>query len=317
MQSDFDSSDDEFENNPQLKSKKLQRNFEVDSDNDDSDFDDDNNKELNNEINEDAENEEEEINNDNEEEVLLNDDAIEEITKSIIGGSTFGAEKIKKLTTDQLEKEEKKIKRSGVVYLSSIPPYMKPQKLRHIMSRFGEVGRLYLKPEDPQRYKSRIKQGGNKKKKFDEGWVEFVNKKEAKLAAETLNGDILGGKKRSFYHDDVMNVKYLKGFKWFDLTNALNREIQVRESKKQNELSQVNKINKQYIKNVEQSKTINRIQSQKRKADDASLGETDRVHRNFKQNAVVTLRADANESIKNKSSSKDKEKIDTLLNKIF
>ena len=242
------------------------------------------------------------------------------LEKSITSSTTFGTQKIKKLTPKQLEKEEKRIKRTGVVYMSSLPPYMKPQKIRQIMGRFGEVGRIFLKPEDPKVYKSRIKSGGNKKKKFEEGWVEFSSKNDAKLAATTLNGNILGGKKRSFYHDDVMNVKYLKGFKWFDLTNALNREVEVRDSKKQAELSQAHKLNKAYIKNVETSKTINRVrESRKRKADEDGDDKTSEnadkgIRRNFKQRNVATNRAGADDSIKNKS---DSNGLDSVLNKIF
>ena len=35
----------------------------------------------------------------------------------------------------------------GVVYLSRIPPYMKPAKIRHVFSQYGSVGRVYLQPE--------------------------------------------------------------------------------------------------------------------------------------------------------------------------
>jgi ESF2/ABP1 family protein len=35
----------------------------------------------------------------------------------------------------------------GVVYLSRIPPHMKPLKLRHLLEPFGEVLRIYLAPE--------------------------------------------------------------------------------------------------------------------------------------------------------------------------
>ena len=35
----------------------------------------------------------------------------------------------------------------GVVYLSRLPPFMKPAKIRNIFSQYGEVGRLYLQPE--------------------------------------------------------------------------------------------------------------------------------------------------------------------------
>ena len=38
-------------------------------------------------------------------------------------------------------------KKPGIVYFSRLPPFMKPAKVRHIFSQFGEVGRLFLQPE--------------------------------------------------------------------------------------------------------------------------------------------------------------------------
>ena len=35
----------------------------------------------------------------------------------------------------------------GVVYLSRVPPFMKPYKLKHLLSPYGSVGRIYLQPE--------------------------------------------------------------------------------------------------------------------------------------------------------------------------
>lgn len=37
--------------------------------------------------------------------------------------------------------------RAGVVYISRIPPGMRPTKVRHLMSAYGEVGRVYLQQE--------------------------------------------------------------------------------------------------------------------------------------------------------------------------
>ena len=45
------------------------------------------------------------------------------------------------------EGEGKKVVRPGIIYLSRLPPFMKPTKVRHIFSQFGEVGRLFLQPE--------------------------------------------------------------------------------------------------------------------------------------------------------------------------
>lgn len=52
--------------------------------------------------------------------------------------------------TSPKAKEKKKKKRKlipGVVYLSRIPPYMKPHKLKHLLSPYGRVGHVYLQPE--------------------------------------------------------------------------------------------------------------------------------------------------------------------------
>ena len=43
--------------------------------------------------------------------------------------------------------EESKGLTPGIVYLSRVPPYMKPSKVRHLFSRHGVVGRVYLQPE--------------------------------------------------------------------------------------------------------------------------------------------------------------------------
>ena len=36
---------------------------------------------------------------------------------------------------------------AGIIYLSRGPPFMKPHKVKHLLSRYGSVGRVYLKPE--------------------------------------------------------------------------------------------------------------------------------------------------------------------------
>lgn len=50
----------------------------------------------------------------------------------------------------------KKTKKRGIIYLSTIPPYMNVAKIREIFSKFGEIGRIYLQPSTskPQRYKN-------------------------------------------------------------------------------------------------------------------------------------------------------------------
>lgn len=93
----------------------------------------------------------------------------------------------KPLTKKNLVATEAAIKKSGVIYISRIPPYMTPAKLRSLLEPYGKINRLFLAPEDPAARTRRIKSGGNKKRCFTEGWVEFVRKKDAKKACELLN----------------------------------------------------------------------------------------------------------------------------------
>lgn len=54
-------------------------------------------------------------------------------------------------------------------------------------------------------------------KNFTEGWVEFEDKRRAKRAAALLNGQPMGGRKRSAYYYDLWALKYLPKFKWVAL----------------------------------------------------------------------------------------------------
>ena len=54
---------------------------------------------------------------------------------------------VKPLTPEALAAFKAAQDRAGVIYISRIPPGMRPTKVRHIMSGYGEVGRVYLQPE--------------------------------------------------------------------------------------------------------------------------------------------------------------------------
>lgn len=51
---------------------------------------------------------------------------------------------VKPLTADELEDLQRKQKKRGIIYISRIPPGMTPPKVRHLLSGFGEVERIYL-----------------------------------------------------------------------------------------------------------------------------------------------------------------------------
>lgn len=197
------------------------------------------------------------------------------------------------------------IKKSGVVYLSRIPPFMKPQKLRSLLEPYGAINRIFLTPEDPLSRSRRKKNGGNKKHSYVDGWVEFVNKVHAKHVCGLLNARTIGGKKGTYYHDDVWNLLYLKGFKWNNLTEQIAAENAERASRMRAEISKTTKENKEFEQNVVRAKMLEGMEAKKaakkRKEDEeaASNGTALVVKapkkggerpRQFKQTTVATKR---------------------------
>ncbi|KAF0388481.1 ESF2/ABP1 family protein [Gigaspora margarita] len=172
---------------------------------------------------------------------------------------------VKPLTLQKLAEFEKEQNKTGLVYLSRIPPFMKPAKIKHLLSKFGEVGRIYLAPEDPKIKARRVKYKRNRKQNYTEGWVEFMDKKVAKNVAAALNAQPIGGNKRDVYHDDLWNIKYLPKFKWNNLTEQIVYENRERTHRLQAEISKSRREIKDYIKKVEKSKMIRNIEQKKAK----------------------------------------------------
>jgi ESF2/ABP1 family protein len=169
------------------------------------------------------------------------------------------------------------------VYISRVPPFMKPHTLKHFLEEHAPkgLGRIFLTPEEHTRYLQRKKSGGNKKKSFTDGWVEFVSKNDAKAAASILNGNIMGGKKGNYYHDDLWNLKYLKGFKWSHLTEQIAAENAEREARLREEIRRTRKENKAFVEDIERGKALEGMDN-KRKAK-GSATTTKRPEREFKQ----------------------------------
>jgi len=170
---------------------------------------------------------------------------------------------------DEVDNDKKKKKsdstedKRGIIYLSRIPPYMKIPKLRHTMSQFGDVERIYLKPEEYTSFQKRKKHGGNKKMKYTEGWIEFKKKKMAKLVAMSLNNTPMGGPKSYYYRDDIWNIKYLSKFKWFNLTEKMVYAKAVRSKRLRMGISQNKRIGEEYMKKTELTKTAQKIKERK------------------------------------------------------
>ncbi|KAG2500249.1 hypothetical protein HYH03_001827 [Edaphochlamys debaryana] len=155
--------------------------------------------------------------------------------------------------------------RRGIVFISRIPPHMKPAKLRQLLEPHGALGRVYCAPEDPTLRRLRKKKGGNSGKNFTEGWVEFEDKRRAKRAALALNGQPMGGSKRSAYYYDLWNIKYLPKFKWDSLTEEINYQRAVREQRLVAEISAAKRERDFYLSRVDKAKAIDAIKERKAK----------------------------------------------------
>ncbi|KAI0332449.1 hypothetical protein GY45DRAFT_1320960 [Cubamyces sp. BRFM 1775] len=179
---------------------------------------------------------------------------------------------VKPLTPEALAAFKAAQEKAGVVYISRIPPGMQPAKVRHLMSAYGEVGRVYLQQEDPKRAYLRRKYTSTKKPHFTEGWVEFKDKRVARSVAEMLNAQPIGGKKGSRWRDDVWTMKYLPKFKWHMLTEQIAHEAAVHQAQLRVELSQSRKEQREYLKNVELARVLDKRAERKRKTQDSEEG---------------------------------------------
>lgn len=65
-------------------------------------------------------------------------------------GEAGGMDRPAKKTKPQAKTASKKSKEvvPGIIYISRVPPGMTPQKVRHLMARWGEVGKVYAQKRD-------------------------------------------------------------------------------------------------------------------------------------------------------------------------
>ncbi|MCJ1275678.1 Activator of basal transcription 1 [Puttea exsequens] len=156
-------------------------------------------------------------------------------------------------------------KTPGVIYLSRIPPFMRPSAVRTLLSVHGPITKLFLTPEPPSHYLARRKHGGNKKRSYIDGWVEFARKRDAKACVDAINGQIVGGKKGGWYRDDVWNAKYLRGFTWEDLMAGVRSEEREREEKVRVGVGRGRREQKEFLQNLERAKVEGTRQKKREK----------------------------------------------------
>ncbi|EXJ84765.1 hypothetical protein A1O3_05437 [Capronia epimyces CBS 606.96] len=176
-----------------------------------------------------------------------------------------GAQTAKKKNKDGTKHKETV---PGVIYLSSLPPYLKPSALRNLLEQrgFSPIKRLFLSPAS--KHKSGSKK--NSRRLYTEGWIEFTSKKMARRCAETLNTQVVGGKKGGFYHDDIWNMKYLKGMRWEELMAGIREEKREEEGRRDEERRIIARETKRFVEGVEEGR---RREGMKRKRELKGVGQ--------------------------------------------
>ncbi|XVF13999.1 hypothetical protein REPUB_Repub09cG0018900 [Reevesia pubescens] len=157
--------------------------------------------------------------------------------------------KKKKKKKEKLLKEAAEADNRGVCYLSRVPPHMDHVKLRH----------------QPQVKGKRPRPSKVQEQEFSEGWVEFARKGIAKRVANMLNGEQIGGRKRSSFYYDLWNIKYLSKFKWDDLTEEIAYKSAIREQKLALEISAAKRERDFYLSKVDRSRALSSIEERMKK----------------------------------------------------
>ncbi|XP_017296946.1 activator of basal transcription 1 [Kryptolebias marmoratus] len=168
------------------------------------------------------------------------------------------------------KKKERKLD-PGIIYLGHIPPMLRPKHLRNMLSAYGEIGRIFLQPEDRQ-VRRKKKKSGTRRCNFVEGWVEFRDKRIAKRVAASLHNTPMGTRRRQRFFSDLWNIKYLHRFQWTHLSERLAYEQTVLQQRLRAEVSQAKRETNFYLNNVEKSTHLDKMRK-KRQRDGEQMDE--------------------------------------------
>jgi ESF2/ABP1 family protein len=196
--------------------------------------------------------------------------------------------------------KHKEAPRPGVIYFSSLPPYLRPSALRNILIQrgFDPITRLFLAPTSTTRSKSK-----SSRQMYSEGWIEFASHKTAKKCVDALNAHPVGGKKGGYYRDDVWNMRYLRGMGWRELMEGIQGERREEEARRDEERRRAEREAKMFIEGVEEGKMVEGMREKRRKKkgaenDDAGGGaEPKRTWRQFEVKGQKRKKENDNEGL--------------------
>ena len=126
---------------------------------------------------------------------------------------------------------------------------MNPSNARVILSKYGEIDRIYFEPE---RFRRGVPYS------YKEGWIEFKKKKIAKMVANTLNGQAISTKKKSPFSEAIWTIKYLHRLKWHHLNEQVAFDQRSKEQRLRMELGRVRREADFYTGQLVKLKRLNK-----------------------------------------------------------
>ncbi|XP_030640415.1 activator of basal transcription 1 [Chanos chanos] len=199
---------------------------------------------------------------------VANDGDVEEIDEVMAGGHGEDEDQKDEGDEETLKEEKKKKLMPGIVYLGHIPPRLRPKHVRNMLGVYGEIGRIFLQPEN-RAVRRKKKKAGSNSSSFTEGWVEFRDKRIAKRVAASLHNTPMGNRKRSRFSSDLWSIKYLHRFQWCHLSERLAYEQTVYHQRLRTEISQAKRETNFYLASVEKSQNLDKLRKKKEKKGEA------------------------------------------------
>lgn len=170
-----------------------------------------------------------------------------------------------------------KLKQRGLVYIGRIPPKMSPKFIRSMLRQFGELDRIYLEPENEDKFNARKQRTKNNAGglRYVGGWVEFLDKRHAKKCALVLNNTPMSSTTGSRqFKDDLWCIKYFTKVKWEDITAAQSHAVNVHRVKKAQVLEagakEASRILEFHERRQERQFVEKKMEAKKRKRADAA-----------------------------------------------
>ncbi|KAL8445092.1 hypothetical protein Emag_005199 [Eimeria magna] len=134
----------------------------------------------------------------------------------------------------------------GVIYVAQLPHgWTRLQTIRYF-ERFGEVTRVFLNRKEE---KGSIRKG--RRFVFTDGWIEFRKKRHAKRVVALLDGQPVGGKKRSKHAQDLLMLSYLRKFSFTSLYEDAMHVKRTRQDRLNAQMARVKKESQMYVELLE------------------------------------------------------------------